>query len=613
MRIPVLVLVAAHLPALATAQGLVPFGAEFQVNSHTTGVQMYSTAGFGPEGTFIVFWGSQNSDDGRGGGIFGQLYDVSGAPIGTEFKVNSHTGFASRPEAVSDAQGRYTVVWGGRGEDGLSDIFARRYDVYGMPLDATDFRVNTYTTGTQQEPSVDVDAAGQTTIVWETATDANGQSGVYARPYDGDGQPTDGQFQVNTTTGVPHHHAKVASAAAGDFMVVWEVWASPYDVFSRSYSAASEALGPEAVVNTATSGTQFDASVAVDAAGTFQVVWAAGLYSWPYPTQVARRRYAPSGVPEGAQLRVNTITTGYGLAPWPSATFGPDGSYVVFWEWDHDGGGTDVVGRSYDAASNPGPEFRVNTNTAGNHGRPFVTSAADGEFLVTWTAFVGANSEIFARRYRTDLIFADGFESGSLSAWSSSATGGGDLTVSADASAKLTPNGLSGAVDDTAALYVQDASPRDEPRYRARFHFDTNGFDPGEADSHLRTRIFIAFEEAPTRRLAAIVLRRQGGAYSLIGRARLDDGAQANTTPIPIADGSHFVEIDWRRSSGPDANDGAFEMWIEGTLAATLSNLDNSLSAVDFVRLGALSVKSGASGTMYWDEFESRRGSYIGP
>jgi hypothetical protein len=29
--------------------------------------------------------------------------------------------------------------------------------------------------------------------------------------------------------------------------------------------------------------------------------------------------------------------------------------------------------------------------------------------------------------------------------------------------------------------------------------------------------------------------------------------------------------------------------------------------------MGALSVKPGASGTLYWDEFESRRDDYIGP
>jgi hypothetical protein len=31
------------------------------------------------------------------------------------------------------------------------------------------------------------------------------------------------------------------------------------------------------------------------------------------------------------------------------------------------------------------------------------------------------------------------------------------------------------------------------------------------------------------------------------------------------------------------------------------------------VRLGALSVKPGATGTLFWDEFESRRLTYIGP
>jgi hypothetical protein len=46
---------------------------------------------------------------------------------------------------------------------------------------------------------------------------------------------------------------------------------------------------------------------------------------------------------------------------------------------------------------------------------------------------------------------------------------------------------------------------------------------------------------------------------------------------------------------------------------ALLEGLDNSVSAVDLVRLGALSIKAGASGTLYLDEFESRRASFIGP
>ena len=207
----------------------------------------------------------------------------------------------------------------------------------------------------------------------------------------------------------------------------------------------------------------------------------------------------------------------------------------------------------------------------------------------------------------SDFIFGDGFESGTLSAWSAVSTGGGDLSVSAAAALDSTSFGLSVVVNDTTGLYVEDDTPQDENRYRARFLFDPNDFDPGEAEGHLRTRIFIAFEENPSRRLMAVVLKRQSGAYSLMARARRDDGTQSDTGFFPITGASHSVEVDWRRSSGADANDGGLRFWIDGQLVSDLTGIDNSFSAVDFVRMGALSVKTGASGTLFFDELLSRR------
>jgi uncharacterized protein YkwD len=211
-----------------------------------------------------------------------------------------------------------------------------------------------------------------------------------------------------------------------------------------------------------------------------------------------------------------------------------------------------------------------------------------------------------------DLIFQDGFEFNDMSGWSSAQTGGGDLSVAA-AAAIQGGFGLQAVVNDTAGLYVVDETPADAGRYRARFYVHPNGFDPGEAQSHFRTRIFIAFEEAPTRRLAAVVLKRQGGVYSLMARARLDDNSQADTGFTTITNAPHAVEIDWKRSTGPGASDGSLQMWIDGVAAGNLTGLDNSLSAVDFVRLGALSVKTGATGTLYLDALESRHQTYIGP
>jgi hypothetical protein len=125
--------------------------------------------------------------------------------------------------------------------------------------------------------------------------------------------------------------------------------------------------------------------------------------------------------------------------------------------------------------------------------------------------------------------------------------------------------------------------------------------------------MFIAFEEAPTRRVVAIVLRRQGGAYSVMARVRQDDDSQADTGFFPINAGPHRVEFEWVRSSGPDANDGHFQLWLDGASRATLTGLDNSISGVDFTRMGALSVKAGAAGTLRWDAFKATRRSPLGP
>jgi hypothetical protein len=189
---------------------------------------------------------------------------------------------------------------------------------------------------------------------------------------------------------------------------------------------------------------------------------------------------------------------------------------------------------------------------------------------------------------------------------------GGDLQATAAAALGSTSRGMDALVDDVAGLYVVDDTPADEPRYRARFYFDTNGFDPGEAVGHQRTRVFIAFSQAPQRRVAAVVLRRVGGVYAVMVRTRLDTNQQVDTGFFTISDGPHAIELDLTAATSADTQDGSLEVWVDGAQVAHLTGLDNNLAAADFVRMGALSVKSGATGTLYFDEFESRRTSYIG-
>jgi hypothetical protein len=113
---------------------------------------------------------------------------------------------------------------------------------------------------------------------------------------------------------------------------------------------------------------------------------------------------------------------------------------------------------------------------------------------------------------------------------------------------------LEAVVDDIGGLFVLDDSPAGEARYWARFYLDPNGFDPGEAEGHHRTRIFVAFDDSPVRRHIAVVLRRVSGQYSVQGRVRMDDNSQVNTSFFDIADRPHFVELEWRQATAPLSN-----------------------------------------------------------
>jgi 6-phosphogluconolactonase (cycloisomerase 2 family) len=212
-----------------------------------------------------------------------------------------------------------------------------------------------------------------------------------------------------------------------------------------------------------------------------------------------------------------------------------------------------------------------------------------------------------------DPLFADGFESGDLAAWSAASTGGGDLAAS-PAAALEGAYGLAAHVDDTVPLFVADETPQDEDRYRARFLLRTNGFDPGVAQGRLRTRVLIAFGDGPGRRLLALVLRLREGQYAVAARVRLDDGTRADTGFLPITDlAPHAIQVDWKRASAPGAGDGSFELFVDDVSVATLSGLDNDEAHMALVRLGAMSLKPGASGELRFDRFESRRYNFIWP
>ena len=614
--------VALSLAGLGSAFAQVGLGPDFPVNTYTTGTQRRPSVGADASGAFVVAWESVGQD-GDLSGIFAQRYDSSGAPVGAEFRVNAFTtGYQARPDVAVAPTGEFVVVWEGVGEGSLNlDVWAQRYDAAGV-AQGGNLRLDTHLSASQSNPDVAMDASGNFAAAWVSVGQDGSGYGVVARTFDAAGVPRSGEFAVNAYTTGYQWFPKIASNGTGAFVVAWQSAdqdGSGDGVFARRFAGATVPLGGEFRANSYTTGAQVEAAVAVGADGRFMVGWTSQNGQDGSYAGVFAQAFDGAGAPVGPEFQANTFTTFNQAYPAVEATGG--GEFLVVWGDQQEGlltpgGNAGIFGRRFSAAGQPvDVEFHVNTYVTARQVFPDVGASSAGRFVVSWLSNLqdGDGYGVAARRMMADRIFADGFESGNTSAWSSAATDGGDLTVSGPAALDGTVFGLQGFVDDTAGLFVADERPDNENRYRARFYFDTNGFDPGEALNRFRTRILLVFEEAPTRRLAAVVLRRIGGAYSLMGRARQDDNSQANTGFFPIANGPHVVEIDWQRSSGPSANDGRFELFLDGVSVSVLTGLDNSASSVDFVRLGALSVKAGASGTLFWDVFESRRATDIGP
>ena len=102
-----------------------------------------------------------------GDGVFGQRYASSGTPLGPEFRVNTYT--TGSQSARVRGLGRLRQLrrrLGERHQDGSGyGVFGQRYASSGAPL-GPEFRVNTYTTNHQVRPSVASDASGNFVVVW---------------------------------------------------------------------------------------------------------------------------------------------------------------------------------------------------------------------------------------------------------------------------------------------------------------------------------------------------------------------------------------------------------------------------------------------------------------
>lgn len=217
----------------------IPLGPEFRLNTETAFDQRWPAVAATLSGNFVIAWESSDGQDGSGTGVFGQRYSASGFPVGPEFRVNSFTTGAQAAPAVAATFSSFVVAWQGDGQDGSSyAVLAQRFANSGAPA-GPEFVVNSFVAGGQSAPAVADDVNGAFVVVWESAAQDGGATGIFGQRYANGGAVLGPEFRVNTFTTASQRRPAAASSFAGHFTVVWdseEQDGSSYGVFGQRFS-----------------------------------------------------------------------------------------------------------------------------------------------------------------------------------------------------------------------------------------------------------------------------------------------------------------------------------------------------------------------------------------
>ena len=394
-------------PGSGVAQ--VAVGGEFQVNTNTLNFQIRPSVATDSDGDFVVVWQSF-SQDGSNYGIYGQRYNKTGTPAGTEFRINTTTADAQKdPKVAMDSDGDFVVTWTSYGQDGGGyGVYAQRYDNGGLAVGA-EFQVNTYTDYDQFDPSVAMDNDGDFVIAWEGLGQDGSGSGIYAQRYASTGATLGDEFRVNATTTSSQAFPSVAMDSNGDFVIAWSSRNQDGDgagVYAQRYDNTGITLGGEFRVNTTTTNYQEFPSVAMDSDGDFVISWSS--YSQDGSNYgVYAQRYDNTGVGVGSEFQVNTYTDNFQNSS--SVAMDNDGDYIVTWNSRYqDGSFYGIYAQRYDnTGATVGGEFQVNTYTTGSQLAPSATMDTDGNFVVAWQSNGsqdGSSYGIYAQRYSNAIL-----------------------------------------------------------------------------------------------------------------------------------------------------------------------------------------------------------------
>jgi len=395
-----------HVDTVRVAVGGAEFDSvdEFVVNDTQSVQQMTDGDGRGSQhavahdafGIYVVVW-SSNDPAQPGWDVYAQRFDASGNELTGEILINQTTSDdQSRARAATDTSGNFVVTWT-HDSSGVSndDVYARRFSAAGTAL-TDEFLVDTTTSGVQDNSDIAMDDSGNFVIVWDGNGDQPGEtdgSGVFLQRFDNSGTRLGTETRVNEFTANGQSDATIAMNGAGDFVVVFDDAPAFY---YRLFDKLGNAIVQDTVIVDNTAG---DGAVAMHSDGSFVATWRmtdAGSRA------VFAQRYAPGDTAIPGIIPVSTTTAMDQTNP--SIAMDTDGNFIIAWEGNGDQLGRSDTGgvfaQKFDFNGNMiDGEFRINQDTTGIQDRVSLTMLDPYNFDAVWTGIDTDQQGVYSRQF----------------------------------------------------------------------------------------------------------------------------------------------------------------------------------------------------------------------
>jgi hypothetical protein len=192
---------------------------EFRVNTSMNTYQESPCVSALSGGGFVVCWVSWGPG-GPADGMFGQVFDESGQKKDKEFQINPDNSF--NPTIANLTSGGFVVCWVSIGQDGSGlDIHGQVFDESGEKKNV-EFQINTSTYNNQNDPHVTGLSEGGFVVCWSSHGQDGSDYGVYGQVFDVSGEKKNSEFRVNTYTTNGQRNPSVANFSGGGFIVSWD-------------------------------------------------------------------------------------------------------------------------------------------------------------------------------------------------------------------------------------------------------------------------------------------------------------------------------------------------------------------------------------------------------